>query len=73
MAAVSPEIAGDEPAAPEPEATVSRETAAIPAQAAPEQAGSESTPLAAAVQKQLQLRRGLLHPARRSPGPTAPG
>ncbi|QIK68714.1 AAA family ATPase [Nocardioides sp. HDW12B] len=48
----------DAPVAPDP--TVSRETASIPAQAAPEEIVSESTPLAAAVQKQLQLRRGLL-------------
>ncbi len=47
------ETSGVEPA-------VSRETASIPPQAAPEEIGSESTPLAAAVQKQLLLRRGLL-------------
>ena len=39
---------------------VPRETAAIPAQPEPGQTGEETTPLAAAVAKQLELRRGLL-------------
>ena len=43
-----------------PETVVPRETAAFPAQTVPGPAGAEATPLAAAVEKQLQLRRGLL-------------
>ncbi len=51
--------AATSPAEPQADA-VPRETPAIPTQAAPEQAGAEPTPLAAAVAKQLELRRGLL-------------
>jgi chromosome partitioning protein len=60
--AIAPADEATAPVDEEPDTPTSREvTPAAPGHAVPEQVRAESTPLAAAVEQQLQLRRDLLH------------